>query len=183
MNRITAPALLAAAIVLGSAIVARAQERIATNDTYNEFPRWHMLVNAFNAQNGSGSRVYPGQASMAQDPQNVLHAAGTLTVSGGGNQVFYINNRPHSRRGNGFSAPYQVSSAGSGYSCHDVEIAALSDGSIVVLWVEAQSGGTENVKHRTWTPSGWGSVSTGITGASGETFTCPRRRNDCRIWS
>jgi len=109
---------------------------------------------------------------MAQDPKNVLHIAGTLAVSGGGNQVYYIHNRWLSRRGNGYSDPVQVSSAGSGYSCHDVEVAALSDGSVVILWVEPQSGGTENLKYRTWLVStGWGSVTTGITGASGETFT------------
>jgi len=84
--------VLAVLAIAGFALQARAQERIATNDTYNEFPRWTMLANAFNVKDSGGSRVLPGNASLAQDTKNVLHVTGTLAVSGGGNQVFHVHN-------------------------------------------------------------------------------------------
>src|SRR5262245_38520098 len=123
-------AVLAALSVLAFALPLRAQERIATNDTHNEFPRWTALANAFNAQNGSGTRVLPTNVCLAQDVKNMLHVAGTLGVTGGGNQVFHVHNGWLTRRGNGYSIPFQVSSLTSGQSATDVEAVALSDGRV-----------------------------------------------------
>src|SRR5688572_33093737 len=79
-----------------------AQERIATNDTYNEFPRWRTFVNAFNVKDSGGSAVLPNHLCLGQDCKNSLHVVGGLPTSSGGREIHYINTDWIDRSANGF---------------------------------------------------------------------------------